>query len=337
MRLIDTLSFEIYQEGQPWEAYRQFCQHFLAPLSLMAYTDVRLNQLLRIYIDGIPLDLAVKLLPLRARLNTGLMNHIYFHAAAQAWSSNKTMDKRINKGGVAKNALLGMVDSLERTIRKLEWKPVGTEWGDYYDATNYTEDAFEEKKKIVTGFLSKCNPKQVWDLGGNTGIFSRLASDKNILTISFDFDPGAVDRNYLEMKAKKDTRLVPGVLDLSNPSAGIGWSNQERLSFMQRGPVDMIFALALIHHLVISNNVPLGQLAEFLSSLGKWLVIEFIPKEDSRVQLLLRNRKDIFTHYSQKDFEFEFNKHFKLFSKNAILGSKRTLYLFKSRKSFGAK
>jgi hypothetical protein len=332
MRLIDTLSFDIYQEGAPWDAYRQFCQHFLAPLALMAFTDIRLNQLLRVYIDGVPLDLASKLLPFRARLAPGLLSHIFIHSAAQTWSSDKAMDKKAAAGKVTKNVLLGMLDSLETAVRRLEWKPAGTEWADYYDATNYTRDAFEEKKKIISGFVAKCKPKQVWDLGGNTGIFSRLASSKDILTVSFDIDPAAVDRNYLDLKAGKETRIVPLVLDLTNPSAGIGWSNRERQSFMERGPVDMVFALALVHHMAISNNVPFAQLAEFFSRVGKWLVVEFIPKEDSQVQILLRNRKDIFDHYTQKDFETEFGKYFKLGSKTPIKGSKRTLYLFESRK-----
>jgi len=89
--LIDTLSFEAYREGEPWVAYRQFCQHFLAPLSLMAYTDVRLNQLLRIYIDGVPLDLAVRLLPGRTRFDLGLATHIHLHAVAQQRYADKAV------------------------------------------------------------------------------------------------------------------------------------------------------------------------------------------------------------------------------------------------------
>jgi ribosomal protein L11 methylase PrmA len=332
MRLIDTLSFDIYEEGKPWDAYRQFCQHFLAPFALMAYTDIRLSQLMRVYIDGIPLDLAVKLLPFKARLNAGLLSHVYLHAAAQNWTSDQKSDKPSPANKMTRNALLGLVSSLESTVRKLDWKPAGTEWADYYDITNYSNNAFDEKKKIVSGFIQTCKPKQVWDLGGNTGVFSRLASEKGILTVSSDIDPSAVDRNYLEMKEKKETSIIPLVLDLTNPSAGMGWANRERESFTQRGPVDLVMALALIHHLAISNNVPLSQVAEYFAELGKWLVIEFIPKEDSQVQILLKNRKDIFDHYNQKDFESEFGKYFKLNLKKLVKGSKRTLYLFEKRR-----
>jgi ribosomal protein L11 methylase PrmA len=261
-----------------------------------------------------------------------LLSHVYLPAAAQNWTSDQKSEKPSPASKMTRNALLGLVSSLESTVRKLDWKPAGTEWADYYDITNYSNDAFEEKKKIVSSFIQTCKPKQVWDLGGNTGVFSRLASEKGILTVSSDIDPSAVDRNYLEMKEKKETSIIPLVLDLTNPSAGMGWANRERESFTQRGPVDMVMALALIHHLAISNNVPLGQVAEYFAELGKWLVIEFIPKEDSQVQILLKNRKDIFDHYNQKDFETEFGKYFKLSSKKAVRGSKRTLYLFEKRK-----
>ena len=132
--LIDTLSFEIYKEGQPWVAYRQFCQHFLAPLALMALTDIRLSQLMRVYIDGIPLDLASKLLPGSSRLNFGLASHIHLHAQAQKRYADKGISTSQTSGrGVNKMGLLGMVDSLEGVINGLKWQPSGTEWGDYYD------------------------------------------------------------------------------------------------------------------------------------------------------------------------------------------------------------
>ena len=281
--LIDTLSFEAYQEGSPWVAYRQFCQHFLAPLALMAYQDVRLSQLMRVYIDGIPLDLASKLLPARSRLNPGLTAHIHLHASAQKRYSDAPEQAVTQSRGraMSKMSLIGLIENLQSTVKGLKWEPKGTEWGDYYDSTNYTRAAFDRKLEIVKMFLEKAQPSQVWDLGGNTGVFSRLAADKGILTISSDIDPAAVEKNYQETRQKKETNLLPLVLDLTNPSPAIGWMNAERASFIDRGPVDAVMALALVHHLAISNNVPLPDLADFFASLGRWLIVEFIPKEDS--------------------------------------------------------
>jgi hypothetical protein len=326
--LIDTLSFEAYQEGKPWIAYRQFCQHFLAPLALMAYRDVRLNQLLRVYIDGIPLDLASKLLPFHTRLKFGLLAHIHLHASAQKKYADapEQAQTRSQGGSVSKLGMTGLIDSLKGAVSALKWEPQGTEWGDYYEATNYSQAATGQKADLVKEYLEAIQPRQVWDLGGNTGNFSRIAAQMGIPTISADIDPAAVEKNYREVRQKKEINLLPLVLDLTNPSPGLGWHNRERDSFAARGPVDAVMALALIHHLAISNNVPLPDLAEYFASLGRWLIVEFIPKEDSQVQRLLATREDIFPNYQQQGFEEAFRPFFTIQACSQIEGSKRILY-----------
>lgn len=328
--LIDTLSFEIYKEGEPWVAYKQFCQHFLAPLALMSYRDVRLSQLLRVYIDGVPLDLASGLLPAKTKFNFGLLTHIHIHAGAQKRYSDKVAAPR--KGGLSKQALTGLIESLENTIKKLIWKPAGTEWGDYYENTNYTDAAFEHKKQLVKEWSAEKKPALVWDLGGNTGVFSREAASSGALTVSFDIDPAAVEQNYRTVKTKKEQNILPLVLDLTNPSPALGWDNSERDSFGTRGPVDMVLALAVIHHLAISNNVPLPQLAEFFAShCRRWLVIEFVPKSDSQVQKLLTSREDIFPNYTREGFESAFSSSFIIQRSESVRDSERTIFLMEAR------
>ncbi len=329
--LIDTLSFDIYEPGEPWVAYRQFCQHFLAPLALMALTDIRLSQLMRVYIDGIPLDMASKLLPGSTKFNLGLNLHIHTHAAAQMKYADDTSAKKQNKGQMNRNAFLGLVDSLETTIKGLLPKGVKTEWGHYYEDTNYSDQALQEKRALVGKLVEQAKPKTLWDLGANTGFFTRVASEKGIFSIAFDIDPLAVEQGWQEVKARKESHLLPLVLDLTNPSPALGWANQERSSFLQRGPADCIMALALIHHLAISNNVPLVTLAEFFAQAGKWLIIEFVPKEDSQVQRLLATREDIFPEYTLEGFERAFSTVFHIRAKEAIAGSKRWLYLLESK------
>ena len=325
--LIDTLSFESYEEGEPWVAYRQFCQHFLAPLALMAYRDVRLNQLLRVYIDGVPLDLASQLLPGRTRLNLGLSTHIHLHAIAQKRYEDVLVTEARGGRKMSKDALLGLIESLLDTIRKLEWKPAGTEWADYYSANNYTDFAFEHKKVLVGDWLLKIAPKILWDLGANSGIFSRIAVESGAYVISSDIDPGAVEMNYRQVKERNEQNLLPLVLDLTNPSPSIGWQNRERDSFLQRGPVDAVLALALVHHLAITNNVPMELLAEFFAGCGEWLIIEFVPKSDSQVQKLLRNREDIFSEYTRTGFESAFTQWYTIQESSAVRDSERWLYL----------
>ena len=325
--LIDTLSFGIYNEGEPWDAYRQFCQHFLAPLALMAHADIRLNQLLRAYIDGIPLDLASRLLPFASRLNFGLLTHLHLHARLQKDSANPADRQKSTTGKMSKQGMLGLIESLESTVKKLNWNPAGTEWGDYYQITNYSDKAFQHKQELVSNWVSQVNPKLVWDMGANDGTFSRLASDQGVQTISFDIDPAAVEQNYRKAKEKKEQNIVPLLLDLTNPSSSIGWHNRERDSLMERAPADMALALAVIHHLAISNNVPLPQIADFFADAGKCLVIEFVPKSDSQVQKLLSSRKDIFPNYTREAFEEAFTERFKIREKVAVEESERYLYL----------
>jgi len=326
---IDTLSFEKYNEGQPWVAYRQACQHFIAPLALMRYRDIRLNQLFRIYVDGIPLDLASLLLPSSTSFKASLLSHIHLHAKSQKHFADKKVN--ISSHKMSRLSFLGLIDNLESTIKKMKWKASGTEWSDYYKDTNYSQEALENKKKIVSEMLDKTNTKTLWDIGSNIGMFSRIASSKGIYTVSFDIDPAAVEKNYLTSVKNGETNILPLLLDLTNPSPGIGWENKERISFIERGPVDTAFALALIHHLAISNNLPMGKIANFFNLICKSLIIEFIPKDDSQVQRLLLSRKDIFSDYTKEAFEREFSKYFVIDNIQKIRDSKRIIYLMQKK------
>src|SRR5262249_28832965 len=135
--LIDSLSFGVLEEGAPWVGYRQFCQHFLAPLALAVHTDVRLTALSRIHVDGIPLDLASRLLPFRTRLKPGLLAHLHVHAQWQhRGAATRTTAPQAGRT-MSPAARAGLIDSLEGTTRALQWNPRGTTWGDYYQDTNY--------------------------------------------------------------------------------------------------------------------------------------------------------------------------------------------------------
>ena len=328
--LIDTLSFEKYEEGQIWKAYQQFCQHFLAPLALMTHKDIRLNQLLKIYIDGIPLDLASSLLPMRTHTMFSLLTHIHAHAKSQKRYGDKKV--KFSKRKLPKNSFLGLIDSLHSAIKKLTWSPKGTEWANYYFDTNYSEKSFEQKKKIISDWLEEIKPKFAWDLGSNTGIFSRIAASKGIETISFDIDSAAVEQNFLNAQKNNEKYILPLLLDLTNPSPSIGWENQERKSFADRGPVEIVMALALIHHLAISNNLPLSNIATFFQKICKHLIIEFIPKTDSQISRLLVTREDIFDDYSKEKFEEEFKNFFIIHKKIELDDSERILYLMEKKR-----
>lgn len=329
--LIDSLSFERLKPGEPWIAYRQFCQHFLAPLALMARCDVRLGQWSQLSVDGVPLDLASTLLPWRTRLSFPLQVHIHLHARAQRRYAGEAVAERRGGRAMGKQALLGLVSSLQSAVRGLSWQPAGTAWAGYEDIRNYSEAALAAKRAAVEEFLDQTRPQSVWDLGANTGEFSRLASQRGALTLAFDYDQGAVELNYRQVTAQREDQLLPLVQDLTNPSPGLGWSNRERRALTERGPADLVMALALIHHLALANNVPLRMVADFLARLGRWLIIEFVPKPDPQVQRLLANRSDIFLDYDPAGFERDFGRHFHIRESRPLPESDRRMYLMESR------
>ena len=330
---IDTLSLEAFRDGSPWPAYKQFCQHFLAPLALMALVDIDLSQLLRVHLDGVPLPLASKLLPASSKLKPGLLVHIHLHAAAQRrFSEGQTAEAKAAQPRMTKHGLLGIIDGLEGAIHGLNYQPKGTVWGDYYANTNYTSAAMQQKLQLVGELFHSITPTpvSVWDLGANNGEFSRIASRDGIPTVAWDIDPAAVEQNYRMARDAKETSMLPLVQDLTNPSPGLGWAGQERESVAERGPVDAIFALALIHHLAITNNVPLPEIARYFATLcAGHLLIEWVPDTDSQVQRLLNQHDGPVYGYTQEGFESAFTEFFEIATKCTIPGTERTLYLLK--------
>ena len=230
----------------------------------------------------------------------------------------------------ASRSLEGIVESLRSGVSKMSWKLTDTEWGDYYSDTNYSEESFTHKKQIIEKHISKIKPNMVWDLGANTGVFSRLASGQGVSTISFDIDPVAVEKNYLECMKNDEKNILPLIMDLTNPSPYLGWENDERMSFMKRGPIDLVMALALIHHLAISNNLPFDRIAQFFQKICKSLIIEFVPKTDSQVQRLLATREDIFDNYNKESFETTFGEYFEIVESVAVKNSERYMYYMRN-------
>ncbi|MEA2498843.1 MAG: hypothetical protein QOH26_1248 [Actinomycetota bacterium] len=335
--LIDTLSFEVLQEGEPWVAYRQFCQHFLAPIALMAYRDVRLGLLSRNHIDGVPLDLAARMLPLRTRFRIPLLLHVFLHARSQKKHSHtgggsESTKKPARNRPFTLQAFKGLIDSLYRAVDKMELGRADSHWVDYYaEAAHYSSEATDHKQELVASLIEQAAPQTVWDLGANTGLFSRIAAAQGVKTIAFEMDPACVEESYRRVKADKEENVLPLVCDLTNPSPGLGWANEERMTLQERGPADLLLALALIHHLAIANNVPLTKIADYFASLGSRLIIEFVPKSDEKVRHLLSSREDVFPDYTRDGFERAFKESFETERVEEIKGSERVLYLMRVR------
>lgn len=325
---IDTLSFEKYEEGKPWVAYRQFCMHFLSPLLLMKYNNLKMNRLMSLYIDGIPLDLTKNILPLKSFFRISNFSHIYLHALSEKHSSSKQTGREIK---ITKNSLYALIENLKKSIQGLNFNYKDSTWGNYYIENSYTSDELRRKQKVVEEYIDEINLSNIVDLGANTGLFSRIASSKNIYTISTDYDPYCVELNYLEAKEKKEKYILPLFIDLTNPSSSLGWNGLERRSFLKRKKVDAVMALALIHHLSISNNVPFAEVVKCFSQMADYLIIEFVPKQDIQVKSLLVNREDIYDNYNLEYFEKVFKKTYNILRKEIVTSLGRTVYLMRLR------
>jgi len=325
---IDTLSFEGWREGEPWVAYRQFCEHFLAPLALASRLDVRVLGLGRAHLDGIPLDLASRLLPRSTCLRLGLLTHLHLHARAQAYYADRPGPRR--RVAVSRTSLLALLDSLRRTVRKLAPRPARSEWADYERTHAYADETLKAKEATVSAWLERLRPRQVWDLGANVGRFGRIAASRGAYAVCFDADPAVVEAAYRAGRAESRRDLLPLLLDLANPSPGLGWAGRERDSLEARGPTDALLALALVHHLAIGHNVPLAHLSRWMARLSAAAIVEFVPKDDPQTRRLLRSRRDVFPDYTGEAFEAAFGRVFRLEARQPLAASGRVLYLWRA-------
>ncbi|MDH3427740.1 MAG: class I SAM-dependent methyltransferase [Gemmatimonadota bacterium] len=329
--LIDTLSFERYRDGQPWTAYRQFCEHFLAPLLLIRDVDPWLGRLPALSADGIPLEVASRLLPLRSWVSPSSLLHVHLHARSVRKYGGRAVPEKVQRRGLSRKALVNLIQGLRHTVAALNWKAVGTEWANYVTEHGYDPGDHAEKRRLVGEMLTGIAPGAVWDLGSNTGEFSRIARATGAFVLSVDMDPVAVERNYRRVLSDAETGIHPLWVDLRNPTPDLGWANVERDSLAGRSRADVVLALALVHHLAITGNVPLPNIARWLARLAPNLVIEFVPKTDPQVGRLLVSREDVFVDYTTEGFEAAFSAEFQLARRVEVGQSGRILYQYERR------
>ena len=341
--LIDTLSFEPYAGG-PWVAYRQFCQHFYAPLLVAAAADPRLVRATGLFIDGLPLSIASRLLPRHTWLRAGPLFHVHLHARAeQRWAgrgdTGKDRDRgkgegtreKTEGGSPSTRGIEAVVDSLRRAVGSVRWSG-RSHWSSYYaEGESYSADAFARKSEVVTGWLERLWPATVWDLGANTGYFSKAAARLGASAVALDADPACIESLYREVREQGLQDVLPLLFDLASPSPAIGWANAERMTLAERGPADLLLALAVTHHLAVSNNVPFAEIANYFSRLCRRAIVEFVPKTDPMVQRMLQGREDIFGEYTQAAFESAFGARFEIDERVVLSPSDRVLYRMTTR------
>ncbi|MCA0132863.1 class I SAM-dependent methyltransferase [Winogradskyella alexanderae] len=332
---IDTLSFDFYEENIPWRAYKQFVMHFLSPLVLSYYHGADQLKLIRNFIDGIPVTMASSLLPFKTKFSPILFSNIHLLAKLEQ-KHNEDYKGETAVKSLSLKGQLNIIKSLYNFIKNLKLK-TATEWGNYYDKINYSEDAFNHKSEIINTWIQAIKPNLLIDIGGNDGTFAREIDFDISEKLVCDIDNNAVDANYMRLKKSNEQNMLPFVLDVLNPSPGLGLNNEERTSFLNRikdyAP-DVVMALAVIHHMSLSGNVPFRESARFFAHFSNRLIIEFPKRNDSWVQRLLKSKGEFETYfdfYSSDNFEMSYTRFFKIEQKIAIKNSDRVMYLMKRK------
>jgi len=325
---IDVLSFARYREGEPWAGYNQFCKMFLYPLMLQAYKRVPFQSWLRSELEGIdPLSFS-RLLSLRDRLRPGVLAHVQAHAWLQQRLAADPTSVRgeIRQAGLPRQAIVKNVRGLRRLVERLQSAEEKTVWAEYEHSCSYSEEARKQKEEFVREAVAAQQPQLVWDLGANIGRFSRIAAERADYVVAMDGDPASIDLLYRQARKEDGETILPLVMNLANLSPDQGWQGRERRSLAARGRPDLILALALLHHVRISANIPVESFLEWLADIGSALVIEFVTKEDARVRQLLLNKDDTYDDYERARFEACLARRFRLQRSQPLDGGTRFLY-----------
>ncbi len=325
---IDVGSFTTYVAGDPWAGYRQFCETFLYPLLLQAYRNVPFHPWLRGSLEGIAPEQCLALLSGRHLLRRGVLAHVYLQAKAQARYEDTPGDVRqeLHAAGFGAALIKHNIDRLRRTVEGLRWEPGRSTWSEYQREHSYDDADLQRKAGFVERILAVRRWPLVWDLGCNTGSYSRLAAKHADYVLALDADHVVVERLYRALDDGGPANVLPLVADVANPSPGLGWRGRERLPLGDRGAPALILCLALVHHLVIGRNIPLDDFVDWLAHFGAEVILEFVGRDDPMVDRLLRNRRGREIDYSEAAVSAALGRSFGAVSSETLASGTRTLY-----------
>ena len=329
-QFIDAGSFEKRRKGDPWYGYRQFCEMYLYPLMMQGYLGVGFQQFLRGSVNGISPDTMRKLLPASIRRpRKGRLTHVVLHAAAQNRfaDSDNNMKSDAAKAGMNAQVLDATLRKLQGIVKKISLGDKKSTWSEYSERGHYIESSLDEKQKFVRDAVASAPRKQVWDIGCNDGVFSRIAAAHSDYVVAMDADPLVVDRLYNTLKAEKNEQILPLYVDLTDSGGGVGWRGQERPGVFDRGRPDIVMALAVIHHMAITFHVPLTSQLDMFRDLTPELIIEMPHADDPMVRKLLTNKRDgIHDDFTLEEFERLLNERFTVKSKMLLSSGTRTIF-----------
>jgi ribosomal protein L11 methylase PrmA len=330
---IDIGSFERLQAGEQWAGYRQFCELFLNPLIAQSVGGIPFQPWLRGSLEGIRPVEAAALLRGRKRLDRRLAVHVSLHARAEKRyadhdAEGARLDGEMKRAGFGLKVLDAQLDNLDKTVRSLHWDVDASTWSGYGQRSHYTDKDLAAKEAFVARTVADQDPTTVLDLGANDGRFSQPAVDSGARrAIAVDSDHLVMDRLYRRLRAEGEHRILPLVLDVADPSPGLGWRGRERPPFVDRVRPDLVLALAVVHDFALTNTVPFQHIVDGLADFGSPLVVEFPHRDDPMAaRLLARKRAGLFDHYSRERWEIALGRRFDVVESETLPSGTRTLY-----------
>jgi hypothetical protein len=325
---VDVGSFERLREGEPWVGYRQFCMLYLYPLLLQAAMGVPFQPWLRGSIDGITPTEMRGLMSFRDRFRKGVFTNVFLHAKLEArYADRPDQVKQEVKRVFKKELFVANVRKMRKLVGRLQWDPPQGVWTAYGERNSYTDDDARRKDEFVREVVGSRAWPLVWDIGANNGRYSRIAAEGARTVLAVDADQGPVELLYRDLKAEGNEQILTLAMNLADPSPGLGWRGVERRALPERGRPDLVLALALIHHVAISANVPVREFVDWLASLESALVIEFPTREDPMVQKLLApKREGLHPDYELSFFERCLAEAFEVERSERLESGTRVLY-----------
>ncbi len=334
---VDVLSFEKRNPNHPiWLPYAQFVRTFLLPLALAQRLDLPLDQVFLTRRDGIEPDEAYRLLPTSLRLRRPFLSLVTIPVwlARRQNPDNAALyrPRPLPDPDKARFVLERLLAGLRRSVDRLQPDTAkGSAWSGYADANSYSPQAAAAKNAFIEQALAEYRPARVLDVGANTGRFSELAAAHGASVVAVDSDPVVVGRLWRRARAT-GAGILPLVVDIARPRPATGWRNRECPSFLARceGHFDCVLMLALVHHLMVTERIPMAEVVALAADLTTHLaIVEFVGPGDPMFRRLLRGRERLYKGITEAAFEACVRERFEVVRRQPLEGSERVLYLLR--------
>jgi 2-polyprenyl-3-methyl-5-hydroxy-6-metoxy-1,4-benzoquinol methylase len=338
---VDLLSFERRDAGDPtWLPLAQFVRTFLLPLLVNKHFGISLAELFTAHRDGLEPEEVFRLLgpvqKFRAPFRSLVSLPVWLASTRAAANTKLYQKKHLSNQPRAQFTMRSILRNMRRKLAASAPRAGRTSvWTDYMDRNNYSQDYFPLKSAFVSEVMRTRKPQAVLDVGCNTGHFSTIAARNGSRVVAIDYDPVVVGELWRQASAQ-GLDILPLVVNLARPTPGIGWRNAECASFLDRarGKFDAVLMLGVIHHLLVSERIPLVKIIELAADLTTdTLVIEFVAPDDRMFRHITRGRDHLFTGLTKQLFEETSRRHFDIVRCERLDETSRWLYLMRKKEA----